>query len=142
MARGARCSLVDCMLGAMAVAAARPVPGDHAFFGHPIGLSTLFFTEMWERFSFYGMRALLVLFMTKTVAEGGLGFTTARSTNIYGNYMMFVYLTPIAGGLLADMFIGARRSVLIGGIIIATGHFCMLWSTMPTFYLGLFLIIV
>src|SRR5947208_1945966 len=82
------------------------------FFGHPFGLATLFFTEMWERFSYYGMRALLILFMTADVAKGGLGFDTARAANIYGNYTMMVYLTPLLGGFLADKLLGARRAVL------------------------------
>src|SRR2546430_12334901 len=80
--------------------------------GHPRGLTTLFFTEMWERFSYYGMRALLILFMVKTAAEGGLGFDTKRAAAIYGTYTMSVYLLSILGGFIADNFIGARRAVL------------------------------
>ncbi len=111
------------------------------FFGHPIGLATLFFTEMWERFSYYGMRALLVLFMTASVEKGGLGFTVPHATSIYGNYTFFVYLTPLLGGFIADKLLGARRAVLLGGIIIASGHFCMLLNNITTFYLGLVLIV-
>src|SRR6478735_6987712 len=96
---------------------------DTAFFGHPRGLSTLFFTEMWERFSYYGMRALLILFMTASVATGGLGFDTASAGAIYGLYTSMVYMTTLPGGWIADRLIGQRRAVLYGGILIACGHF-------------------
>jgi proton-dependent oligopeptide transporter, POT family len=115
---------------------------DTAFFGHPRGLSTLFFTEMWERFSYYGMRALLILFMTASVATGGLGFDTATAGAIYGLYTSMVYMTTLPGGWIADRLIGQRRAVLYGGIIIASGHFCMAFSALSTFYLGLFLIVI
>ncbi len=110
--------------------------------GHPRGLSTLFFTEMWERFSYYGMRALLVLFMTLAVAEGGLGFTTEKAAAIYGTYTMSVYLLGILGGFIADNFIGARRAVLIGGMVIAAGHYTMAIPAEPTFFLGLCLVAI
>lgn len=105
--------------------------------GHPRGLTTLFFTELWERFSYYGMRALLVLFMVKTAAEGGLGYDTKDATAVYGTYTMSVYLLSILGGFIADNFIGARRAVFIGGIIIAAGHFTMALNSVATFYAGL-----
>ena len=108
--------------------------------GHPRGLTTLFFTEMWERFSYYGMRALLMLFMVKTAAEGGLAFDTKKAAAIYGTYTMSVYLLSILGGFIADNFIGARRAVLVGGIVIATGHFTMAIGSLETFYGGLVLI--
>lgn len=108
--------------------------------GHPRGLTTLFFTEMWERFSYYGMRALLILFMVKTAADGGLGYDTKKAAAIYGTYTMSVYLLSILGGFIADNFIGARRSVLIGGIIIACGHFAMAFSAQTAFFAGLVLI--
>jgi len=108
--------------------------------GHPRGLTTLFFTEIWERFSYYGMRALLILFMVKTAADGGLGYDTKKAAAIYGTYTMSVYLLSILGGFIADNFIGARRSVLIGGIIIACGHFAMAFSAQSTFFAGLVLI--
>jgi len=108
--------------------------------GHPRGLTTLFFTEMWERFSYYGMRALLILFMVKTAADGGLGYDTKKAAAIYGTYTMSVYLLSILGGFIADNFIGARRSVLIGGIIIACGHYAMAFSAQSTFFAGLVLI--
>jgi POT family proton-dependent oligopeptide transporter len=115
---------------------------DRSFFGHPRGLSTLFFTEMWERFSYYGMRALLILFMTAPLAAGGLAFDTATAGAIYGLYTSMVYMTTLPGGWIADRLIGQRRAVLYGGIIIASGHFCMAFSSLSTFYLGLFLIVI
>lgn len=110
--------------------------------GHPRGLTTLFFTEMWERFSYYGMRALLVLFMTLAVANGGLGFDDKKASAIYGTYTMSVYLLGIVGGFLADNFIGARRAVLWGGVIIACGHYAMAFNSELTFFLGLFLVAI
>lgn len=107
---------------------------------HPRGLYPLFFTELWERFSYYGMRALLTLFMVAPVASGGLGFDTPRAGVIYGTYAMSVYMLSIPGGFLADNFLGARRSVLFGGIIIACGHFTLALRSETTFFLGLILI--
>ncbi|HXG56646.1 MAG TPA: peptide MFS transporter [Vicinamibacterales bacterium] len=115
---------------------------DRAFFGHPRGLSTLFFTEMWERFSYYGMRALLLLYMTAPLAAGGLGFDTAQGGAIYGLYTSMVYMTTLPGGWIADRLIGQRRAVLYGGILIASGHFSMAVPSLATFYLGLFLIVI
>ena len=117
-------------------------PYDRAFFGHPRGLSTLFFTEMWERFSYYGMRALLILFMTASVTSGGLGFDTAAAGAVYGLYTSMVYMSTLPGGWLADRVIGQRRAVLYGGILIASGHFSMAFPTLASFYLGLFLIVI
>jgi proton-dependent oligopeptide transporter, POT family len=94
-------------------------------FGHPKGLMTLFFTEMWERFSYYGMRALLILFMTKAIVDGGLGFDDKTAGAIYGLYTMGVYLLALPGGWLADRLFGLKKSVWYGGIIIAMGHFMM-----------------
>jgi POT family proton-dependent oligopeptide transporter len=115
---------------------------DQSFFGHPRGLSTLFFTEMWERFSYYGMRALLILFMTATVANGGLGFPTSKAGAIYGLYTSMVFLLSLPGGWLADRIIGLRRAVLWGGVVIALGHFSMAIPSLTTFYLGLALIVL
>ena len=112
------------------------------FGGHPRGLTTLFFTELWERFSYYGMRAILVLYMVTPVAQGGLGFDTKRAASIYGTYTMAVYLTALPGGLVADRFLGARLAVLIGGVIIALGHFSMVFHSMTAFYAGMVLIAV
>src|SRR5437762_411276 len=110
--------------------------------GHPRGLFTLFFTEMWERASYYGMRALLVLYMTGSVMQPGLGFPDAKATKIYGLYTMLVYLMGIPGGFVADKLIGHRRAVLSGGITIALDHFSMPVPGLPFFYLGLLLIII
>jgi proton-dependent oligopeptide transporter, POT family len=115
---------------------------DRSFFGHPRGLSTLFFTEMWERFSYYGMRALLILFMTAAATNGGLGFPTSKAGAIYGLYTAMIYLFSLPGGWIADRIIGLRRAVLWGGVIIALGHFAMAIPTLKTFYLGLALIVI
>jgi POT family proton-dependent oligopeptide transporter len=112
-----------------------------SFFGHPAGLSTLFFTELWERFSYYGMRAILLLFMTAAVAEGGLGWDAAKAGPIYGLYTAMVYLTALPGGWIADRLLGQRRSVLVGGIVIALGHLSLTFHGLGPFYLGLVLIV-
>jgi POT family proton-dependent oligopeptide transporter len=116
--------------------------GTSSWFGHPRGLSTLFFTEMWERFSYYGMRAFLILYMTASVANGGLGFDDRTAATVYGNYVGSVWLTPILGGIIADRFLGQYRSVLIGGSIIALGHFTLAFKSLSTFYAGLVLIVL
>lgn len=110
--------------------------------GHPRGLMTLFFTEMWERFSYYGMRALLVLYLTTAVTSGGVGMNTADATAIYGWYTFAVYLTALPGGWIADKFLGAKKSVFFGGIIIAMGHFSLIFHQMSFFYAGLVLIVI
>ncbi|MDA1184272.1 MAG: peptide MFS transporter [Acidobacteria bacterium] len=116
--------------------------GDATFFGHPRGLSTLFFTEMWERFSYYGMRALLILFMTAAPAVGGLGYDAGTAGSVYGLYTFGVYALALPGGWIADRLIGQRRAVLYGGVLIALGHYCLAVPFMPTFYAGLLLIVV
>ncbi len=110
--------------------------------GQPPGLSTLFLTEMWERFSYYGMRAFLILYMTAPAAGGGLGFADADAASIYGTYTGSVWAAAILGGLAADRFLGQYRAVLVGGIIIALGHFTLAFRSLPFFYLGLGLIVV
>jgi POT family proton-dependent oligopeptide transporter len=113
--------------------------------GHPKGLYLLFATEMWERFSYYGMRGLLMLYMTKAVIEGGLGFDDGNAGLIYGIYTGLVYLTPIFGGWLADNFLGQRKSITIGGITMALGQFALFMSgsdNIGAFYLGLGLLII
>ena len=112
------------------------------FAGHPKALGPLFFTELWERFSYYGMRAILILYMTSTAAQGGLGFDVKHASSIYGWYTMSVYLTALPGGLVADYLTGARLAVLLGGIIIAFGHFSMVFHSLTTFYLGMALIAI
>ncbi|MEK6688050.1 MAG: oligopeptide:H+ symporter, partial [Gemmatimonadota bacterium] len=116
---------------------------DTAFFGHPRGLSTLFFTEMWERFSYYGMRAILVLFMVTPVAVGGLEWDAAKAGAVYGTYTALVYLMALPGGWIADRILGLRRSVFIGGVIIMTGHILLaVPGTELFFYLGLLCVVL
>ena len=112
------------------------------FAGHPRGLGTLFFTELWERFSYYGMRSILILYMTSAAAAGGLGMSVPDAAGLYGTYTMAVYLTALPGGLIADYLTGARLAVFIGGLIIAAGHFSMAFHSTTTFYLGLGLIAI
>ena len=103
--------------------------------GHPRGLPTLFLTEMWERFSYYGMRALLVLYMTQA-----LHFADAKALSIYGYYTSAAYFMPLLGGWLADRFLGSKRAVLVGGIIIACGQFSLALTPLPFFFAGLVLV--
>jgi POT family proton-dependent oligopeptide transporter len=116
-------------------------PGDYTgWFGQPRGLATLFFTELWERFSYYGMRALLTLFMVAPVAMGGLAFDVHKAGLIYGSYTMSVYMLSIPGGYLADNFFGPRLAVLYGGILIAAGQFTLALPWDGGFFAGLALI--
>lgn len=115
---------------------------EKTFLGHPRGLATLFFTEMWERFSYYGMRALLLLYMVAAVEKGGMGIDDRTAGAIYGLYTMFVYLMALPGGWIADKLWGLRKSVFIGGCIIAAGHICMAFPFTETFFIGLLLIIL
>ncbi|MBI4751208.1 MAG: peptide MFS transporter [Acidobacteria bacterium] len=110
--------------------------------GHPSGLAILFLTEVWERLSYYGMRALLVLYMVEAMTGGGFGFANAKATQIYGYYTSAVYLTAIPGGWIADNILGAKNAVILGGIIIALGQFTLAAPSPEVFYLGLFLIII
>jgi len=141
--------------GAGTVTTDAPPPGfdrglsGRTFFGHPVGLSTLFFTEMWERFSYYGMRALLILFMTAaaTGANPGLGFNEGTAGAVYGLYTSMVYLLTLPGGWVADNLWGQRKAVFVGGVIIAAGHFTLAapligLPQLPSFYLGLLLIVL
>jgi len=117
-------------------------PSGRTFLGHPRGLMTLFFTEMWERFSYYGMRAILLLFMTTAVAEGGLGFGPEKAGPIYAMYTSLVYLASLPGGWLADNVLGQRKSVLWGGIVIMTGHILLALHGMTFFYSGLACVVI
>jgi POT family proton-dependent oligopeptide transporter len=110
--------------------------------GHPRGLSTLFFTEMWERFSYYGMRAFLILYMVAPVSAGGLGFADANAASIYGTYTGSAWGAAILGGLVADRLLGQYHAVLLGGIVIALGHFTLAFKALPAFYTGLALIVI
>ena len=115
---------------------------DTGFFGHPRGLSTLFLTELWERFSYYGMRALLILYMTAKSSQGGLGFGVSKAAAIYGLYTAAVYLSALPGGWLADRLFGLRPAVLYGGILIALGHYSLALGPLSAFYTGLVLIVL
>src|SRR4051794_12820309 len=106
-------------------------------FGHPVGLFTLFFSEMWERFSYYGMRALLVLYMTK----GFLGYGDKLAYSVYGAYTALVYAVGFIGGMFADRLLGQRRAAVLGGLLMAAGHLMMTWQYTPAFYLALGLLI-
>ena len=125
-----------------------PPPGGaskRTFFGHPVGLSTLFFTEMWERFSYYGIRPLLVLFMTAAITSGGFGFDRATASSIVGIYAACVYLASLPGGWIADRWLGLRRSIWYGGILIALGHLSIALSIVfahSAFFVGLILIVL
>ena len=111
--------------------------------GHPKGLYLLFFTEMWERFSYYGMRAILMYYLTKTYLQGGLGINSAEASIIYGNFTGLVYFTPLIGGWLADKYLGQRLAVTIGGITMMFGQFALfLMNNMTGLYIGLLLLII
>ncbi len=112
------------------------------FGSHPRGLATLFFTEMWERFSYYGMRGILLLFMIASIENGGFGMDAQTGAAIYGLYTAMVYLLALPGGWIADRLIGQQKAVFIGGIIIATGHFSMAIPSKFTFFMGLILIVI
>src|SRR6266702_2872769 len=128
-----------------------PPPGiargasQRTFFGHPVGLSTLFFTEMWERFSYYGIRPLLVLFMTAALAQGGFGFERNTASSIVGIYAACVYLASLPGGWIADRLLGLSRAIWSGGILIALGHLSIALSIIfahSAFFIGLIFIVL
>jgi proton-dependent oligopeptide transporter, POT family len=126
-----------------------PFVNDKRFFGHPLGLSTLFATEMWERFSFYGLRPLLILFMSAALAEGGFGFDRTDAATIVGIYAASVYLASLPGGWIADRLLGLRRAILLGAILITSGHLSIGLSGIAGagagkifFFLGLILIVL
>src|SRR4030081_2352364 len=134
-----------------ALTADAPPPGldgvidDRGFFGHPRGLSTLFFTEMWERFSYYGIRPLLVLFMTAAITRGGFGFERPTASAIVGIYAASVYLASLPGGWVADRWLGLQRGIWWGGVFIALGHLSIALSAVfahQAFFLGLILIVI
>lgn len=112
-------------------------PCQEEFVGHPAGLRTLFFTELWERFSYYSMRAILMLYMVAPIVDGGLGFDVRHAGTVYGMYTMMVYMVTIPGGFIADRWLGARLAVLLGGIVIALGNLSLALPGLPCFYLGL-----
>lgn len=118
-------------------------PQQKELFGHPVGLYVLFFTEMWERFSYYGMRAILVLYLVAktTTDNAGLGWTNGEALSLYGTYTMLVYVASIPGGWLADKFFGQKKAVLYGGLLLVAGHSILAIEEMWAFYSGLGLII-
>ena len=123
----------------------RPVatrPAEREFFGHPRALATLFFTEMWERFSYYGMRAILALYLYSAVSDGGLGVPQSSALSLVSVYGAGVYMASLPGGWVADRLLGARRSVLAGGILIMCGHFTLAVPGIVTVYAGLLLIVL
>jgi POT family proton-dependent oligopeptide transporter len=117
-------------------------PGNRGFFGHPRGLAVLFFTEMWERFGYYGMRALLILYLTATVADGGLAFDAAAAGSIYALFTSMVYLFGLPGGWVADRIIGQRRAVLVGAILISAGYYALALPGTYVFFGGLAMVAV
>jgi len=123
----------------------RALAEDRSFFGHPKGLSTLFFTEMWERFSYYGIRPLLILFMTAAMLDGGFGFDRPTAAAIVGIYASCVYLASLPGGWIADRWLGLRRAIWWGGVLIALGHLAIALSAVfakQVFFVGLILIVM
>ena len=127
--------------------AVRPTAADdRSFFGHPRGLSTLFFTEMWERFSFYGIRPLLILFMTAALSSGGFGFDRTYASSIVGIYAASVYLSSLPGGWVADRLLGLRRAIMLGAVLISAGHISIGLSSFAhskvPFFVGLVLIVL
>ena len=126
---------------------ATPIPESNTLLGHPTGLFLLFATEMWERFSYYGMRALLVLSMVAGVetANPGFGWTSTEALRLYGLFTGFVYFTPLIGGWFADNYLGQRRSVVMGGVVMALGQFtlaCSIPGNLQLFYSGLLLLVI
>ncbi|WP_165040867.1 peptide MFS transporter [Dysgonomonas sp. ZJ709] len=118
-------------------------PSSKKLFGHPIGLYLLFFTELWERFSYYGMRAILILYLTKSMIEGGIGFDESSAGLIYGCFTGLVYFTPLIGGWLADTYLGQRKSIAIGGATMMIGQLTLfLFHSQFGLFLGLFLLII
>jgi POT family proton-dependent oligopeptide transporter len=120
------------------------LPSQKELFGHPIGLYVLFFTEMWERFSYYGMRAILTLYLVEKtdVANAGLGWTNGEALALYGWYTMMVYVMSIPGGIIADRLLGQKKSVYVGGVLLLLGHSVLAFDGMTAFYSGLVLIVL
>ncbi|WP_445752739.1 peptide MFS transporter [Polaribacter sp.] len=121
-------------------------PNEKELFGHPVGLYVLFFVEMWERFSYYGMRAILTLYLAAPVILGnpqsGFGWSNAETLSFYGTYTMFVYLTSIPGGWIADKFIGQKKAVMLGGLLLCIGHSVLAINSELAFFIGLIFIVI
>jgi proton-dependent oligopeptide transporter, POT family len=127
---------------AAGVAVPRVEPAEATVFGHPRALATLFLTEMWERFSYYGLRAILVLFLVAPASSGGLGLSVGEAAGIYALYSALVYTMALPGGWVGDRILGQRLAVLVGGIVIAMGHFVMLINSVTLIYVGLGIIVL
>ena len=123
-----------------------PITQEKTFFGHPAGLYILFFVEMWERFSYYGMRAILTLYLAAPIIlddpQSGFGWTNAETLSFYGTYTMFVYLMSIPGGWVADKYIGQKKAVMLGGLLLCAGHGILAVDAEWAFFTGLMLIVV
>ena len=121
-------------------------PHEKELFGHPVGLYVLFFVEMWERFSYYGMRAILTLYLAAPIILGdpqsGFGWSNGETLSFYGTYTMFVYLTSIPGGWIADKFIGQKKAVMLGGILLCIGHSILAINAQWAFFTGLIFIVI
>ena len=121
-------------------------PHEKELFGHPIGLYVLFFVEMWERFSYYGMRAILTLYLAAPIILGdpqsGFGWSNGETLSFYGTYTMFVYLTSIPGGWIADKFIGQKKAVMLGGVLLCIGHSILAVDAQWAFFTGLIFIVL
>src|SRR5881394_937453 len=122
--------------------AAAPAVARTQLFGHPRGLATLFLTEMWERFTYYGMRAILILFMVGAIADGGLGLDDRTANAIYGLWMAATYLLSLLGGWIADRLIGQQRAVFAGGVLIMLGNALLAMGRPTVFFLGLTVIVL
>jgi POT family proton-dependent oligopeptide transporter len=125
------------------IASIKP-PHERQLFGHPVGLYILFFTEMWERFSYYGMRALFTLFLVAetTTSNAGFGWTNDEALALYGWYTMLVYVSSIPGGWIADRLLGQKKTVMLGGALLCIGHAVLAINSETTFYVGCFFIIL
>lgn len=120
----------------------RALDNQPQLWGHPVGLYVLFFTELWERFSYYGMRAILVLFIYTSIEDGGLGWTKGEALELYGWYTMLVYVMSIPGGILADKMLGQKKTVMLGGLLLCLGHGILAVEALWAFYTGLGLIVL
>src|SRR4029077_5094484 len=121
---------------ATSLPAPAPAP-PRTILGQPFGISTLFLTEMWERFTYYGMRALLILFMAGALSQGGLGIKDSTASAIYGLYLGSPYLLGLAGGWIADRLLGAQRAVISGGLFITVGNTLLALGSTAVFFIGL-----
>ncbi len=130
------------MTEAADAALAAPAAQAKTIFGQPRGLATLFLTEMWERFTYYGMRGVLILFMVAAVSKGGLGLDDKTANNIYGMYIGGTYLFGLLGGWIADRLLGAQRAVIGGGLLIIVGNLMLALGSTQVFFLGLFVITI